>query len=135
MSLSQTDPDVDDGRRHHDAYALEQVSHNVDEGGADAGVAVGAPAEECVAVAVDRGAALAILINLVIAAAVSVEGGGVMEDVGHATRGEKTEVKIWAATSGNYCFLPNSVWSNGYLDSQQKWIQLFSRNIIMEKRL
>lgn len=98
--LSQTDPDVDDGRRHHDAYALEQVSHHVDEGGADAGVAVGATAEEWVGVAVDGGVALAILVNLVIAAAVSVEGGGVMEDVRHSMRGKKTwDVRIWAAAT------------------------------------
>lgn len=61
----------------------------MDEGGADAGVAVGTTAKECVGVAMDRGVAPAILVNLVIAAAVSMEGGGVMEDVCHAMRGKR----------------------------------------------
>lgn len=63
----------------------------MDEGGTDAGVAVGAAAEERVgvAVAVGGGVALAVLVDLVIAAAVGVEGGGVMEDVGHAARGNR----------------------------------------------
>lgn len=89
--FSQTDPDVDDGRRHHDTHALQQVSHHVDEGGTDAGVAVGGAAEERVgvAVAVGGGVALAVLVDLVIAAAVGVEGGGVVEDVGHAARGNR----------------------------------------------
>lgn len=87
--FSDTDPDVDDDRRHHDAYALQQVSHHVDEGGADAGVAMGATAKECMGVAMYGSVALAILVNLVIAAAMSVEGGGVMEDVRHATRGKE----------------------------------------------
>lgn len=59
----------------------------MDEGGTDAGVAVGGAAEERVGVAVGGGVALAVLVDLVIAAAVGVEGGGVMEDVGHAARG------------------------------------------------
>lgn len=54
----------------------------MDEGGADARVAVAA--EERVGVAVSDGT-VAVLVNLVITAAVGVEGGGVMEDVGHAT--------------------------------------------------
>lgn len=98
------DPDVDNGRRHHDADALQQVSHHVDEGSADAGVAVGAAAEECMGVAMNWGMALAILVNLVIAAAVSVEGGGVMEDVRHAMCGKEKfdemrfeKKNLWAA--------------------------------------
>ncbi|KAG7219093.1 hypothetical protein INR49_019337, partial [Caranx melampygus] len=46
------------------------VSHHVDEGGADAGVAVAA--EERVGVAVGDGA-LAVLVDVVVAAAVGVE--------------------------------------------------------------
>lgn len=76
-----SDPKVDDGRRHHDADALQQVSDHVDEGGTHARVAV--VTEECVAVAVaDR--SLTILVDLAITPAMRVEGGGVMEDVGHA---------------------------------------------------
>lgn len=44
--------------------------------------------EERVGVTVSHGA-LAVLINLVIAAAVGVERGGVMEDVGHAAKGQR----------------------------------------------
>lgn len=58
----------------------------MDEGGADARVAVAA--KERVGVAVG-GVTLAVLVNLVIAAAVGVEGGGVMEDVGHAAKGKR----------------------------------------------
>lgn len=58
----------------------------MDEGGADARVAVAA--EEHVGVAVG-GVTLAVLVNLVIAAAVGMEGGGVMEDVGHAAEGKR----------------------------------------------
>lgn len=58
----------------------------MDEGGADACVAMAT--EERVGVAVSHGA-LAVLINLVIAAAVGVERGGVMEDVGHAAEGQR----------------------------------------------
>lgn len=78
---SISDPKVDDDRCHHDADALQQVSHHVDEGGADARVAMAT--EERVGVAVGDGA-LASLVYLVVAAAVAVEGGGMMEDVGHA---------------------------------------------------
>lgn len=78
---SISDPKVDDDCCDHDADALQQVSEHVDEGGADAGVAVAA--EERVGVAMSDGT-LAVLVDLVIAAAMSVEGGGVMEDVGHA---------------------------------------------------
>lgn len=53
----------------------------MDEGGAHAGVAVAA--EERVGVAVADGT-LAALVDRVVAGAVGVEGGGVMEDVGHA---------------------------------------------------
>jgi len=61
----------------------------VDEGGADAGVAVAAEERVGVAVvgvAVGGGGAVAALVDLVVAAAVGVEGGGVMEDVGHAAQ-------------------------------------------------
>lgn len=58
----------------------------MDEGGADAGVAV-AP-EERVGVAVTDGT-LAILVNLVITTAVSVERGRVMEDVGHTAERQR----------------------------------------------
>lgn len=59
----------------------------MDEGGADARVAVAT--EERVGVAVsDR--ALTVLVNLVITTPMGVEGGRVMEDVGHA--GGKKEV-------------------------------------------
>lgn len=79
---SISDPKVDDDRRHHDADALQQVSNHVDEGGADTRVAVAA--EERVGVSVSGHGTLAVLVDLVIATAVGVEGGGVMEDVGHA---------------------------------------------------
>ncbi|TNN45432.1 hypothetical protein EYF80_044378 [Liparis tanakae] len=78
---SPSDPKEDDDGRHHDADALQQVSDHVDEGGADAGVAVAA--EERVGVAVGGeggGGAVAALVDLLVAAAVGVEGGGVMED-------------------------------------------------------
>lgn len=55
----------------------------MDEGGADARVAMAT--EERVGVAVSGGT-LAVLVDLVIAAAVGVEGGGMMEDVGHAAK-------------------------------------------------
>lgn len=67
----------------------------MDESGADAGVAVDAAAKECMGVAVDGGTALAVLVNLVIAAAVSVEGGRVMEDVRHAARGKENLESKW----------------------------------------
>lgn len=72
---------VDDGRCHHDADALQQVSDHVDEGGTNARVALATKERVAVAVA-DR--SLAVLFDLVITPAVGVEGGGVMEDVGHA---------------------------------------------------
>lgn len=78
---ADSDPKVDDDRRHQHADALQQVAHHVDEGGADARVAVAA--EERVGVSV-RDGAVAVLVDLVVAAAVGVEGGGVVEDVGHA---------------------------------------------------
>ena len=83
---SISDPKVDDGRRHHDADALQQVPNNMDEGGADARVAVAT--EERVGMAVGHGT-LTVLVNVVVAAAVSMEGGWMMEDVGHAA--EKME--------------------------------------------
>lgn len=76
-----SDPKVDDDRRHQDADALQQVAHHVDEGGTDARVAVAT--EERVGVSMSDGT-VAILINLVVATAMGVEGGGVVEDVGHA---------------------------------------------------
>lgn len=76
-----SDPKVDDDRRHQDADALQQVAHHVDEGGTDTRVAVAT--EERVGVSMSDGT-VAILINLVVATAVGVEGGGVVEDVGHA---------------------------------------------------
>lgn len=60
----------------------------MDEGGADARVAVAAG--ERVGVAVSDGAH-AGLVDLVVAAAVGVEGGGVMEDVDHAAGKNKTK--------------------------------------------
>lgn len=75
-------PKVDDGRRHHDADALQQVSDHVYEGGTNACVAMAT--EQRVAVTVSDGGALAVLVDLVVASAVSVKGGGVMENVGHA---------------------------------------------------
>lgn len=51
----------------------------MDEGGADTGVAVAT--EQRVGVA---DGTLAVLVDVVVAAAVSVEGGGVVQDVGHA---------------------------------------------------
>lgn len=71
----------------------------MDEGGADARVAVAA--QERVGVAVG-GVTLAVLINLVIAAAVGVEGGGVMEDVGHAAEGKEM-------LSQSHCFFAPSL--------------------------
>lgn len=59
----------------------------MDEGGADACAAVAT--EERVGVAVADGA-LTVLIDLVITAAVRVEGGGVMEDVGHAAEPQRS---------------------------------------------
>lgn len=76
-----SDPKVDDDRRHQDADALQQVAHHVDEGGTDARVAMAA--EESVGVSVSDGT-VAVLVDLVVSAAVGVEGCGVMEDVGHA---------------------------------------------------
>lgn len=58
----------------------------MDEGGADAGVAVAT--EERVGVAMSHGA-LPILVNLVITTAMSVERGRVMEDVGHTTERQR----------------------------------------------
>lgn len=58
----------------------------MDEGGADAGVAMAT--EERVGVAMSDGT-LAILVNLVIAAAMSVERGGVMEDIGHTAEKQR----------------------------------------------
>lgn len=81
-----SDPEVDDDGGHQDADALQQVAHHVDEGGADAGVAMAT--EERVAVTVGDGA-LAVLVDVVVTAAVGVEGGGVMEDVGHAAQRER----------------------------------------------
>lgn len=72
----------------------------MDEGGADAGVAVAT--EERVGVAVRHGA-LAVLINLVIAAAVSVEGGGVMEDVGHAAKGRRCLKRVRLKETVSMC--------------------------------
>lgn len=60
----------------------------MDERSADARVAMAT--EERVGVSVSGHRALAVLIDLVIAAAVGVESGGVMKDVGHAA--EKKEV-------------------------------------------
>ena len=63
----------------------------MDEGSADAGVAMAT--EECVGVAmIDR--ALTVLINLVITAAVSVEGRRVMEDVGHTAGRQKKVLTV-----------------------------------------
>lgn len=79
---SISDPKEDDCRRHHDADALQQIPHHVDEGGAYAGVAVAA--EERVAV-IDG--TPTVLVNVAVATAVSVEGGGVVQDVGHSEVG------------------------------------------------
>lgn len=58
----------------------------MDEGSADAGVAMAT--EERVGVAMIDWT-LAILVNLVITAAMSVERGGVMEDVGHTAEKQR----------------------------------------------
>lgn len=83
--ITLTDPDVDDYRCDHDANALQQISHHMNEGGAHAGVVVAA---EHVGVAVGDGTEAA-LVHLVVAIAPGAEGGGAMQDVGHAEEGTK----------------------------------------------
>lgn len=91
---SISDPKIDDSRRHHHADTLQQVANHVDEGSADACVAMAT--KERVGVAMADGA-LTVLVDLVVAAAVGVEAGGVVEDVGHAAEQQRS-VQVNLAT-------------------------------------
>lgn len=87
----KANPEVNDDGCHHDPHALQEVPQHMDESSPNAGVAVAS--QQAMGVAVAHGAlGHAILVNLVVASAVGVEGGGVVQDVGHAA-GEQRNKK------------------------------------------
>lgn len=86
---SISDPKEDDGRCHHDADALQQVTEHVDECGTHACVAMAT--KERMGVAMTDGA-LTILINLLITPTMRVEVCRVMKDVGHTAEWQRSSL-------------------------------------------
>lgn len=72
--MGTTHLEVDDGGGHQDTKALQQVTHHVDKGCTDAGAA----RQGSVA-----GQAASRALQLLVAP-VAVDGGGLVQDVGHA---------------------------------------------------